>query len=251
MPVSLSAINAGISGAVGVAQYIKGAKLAKQNKREDYEIPEEAKQNLSQAQLNALEGLPAEQKAEYIQNTQRQQNFGLNALGDRKAGLAGLATLTQQGNDANKSLLSMDAAARQQNQQGLMDARTQMAGFKDKQFELNKLLPFQANAQAAQGLKGAGLQNISGALGSVTNTLENSAIAKAYGSGGGSTDGSVPQIPGSTQAVSGDGGGFGQAPQRTDVMNQYRVAKMSNPNLSLADFMKTQPNQGGLNLFNK
>ncbi len=248
MPVSLSAINAGINGAVGIAQYIKGQKIAKQNKRPSYEIPSEIKDNLSQAELQALEGLPPEQKQQYIENIQRQENFGLNALGDRKAGLTGLATLTQQGNDANKSLLSMDAAAKMENEKKLIDTRSEMAGFKDKQFELNKLLPFQAKSEAAQGLKGAGLQNISGALGSVTNTLENNALAKAYS--GGSNTGSTPQLPGST-STTGVGGLNQTVPQRTDVMNQYQIAKMSNPNLTLADFMKTQPNQGGLNLFNK
>lgn len=247
MPITTSIVLGGIQTAVGVGQFLKGQSIAKKNKRPDYNIPDEIKQNLSQAQMAALEGLPPEQKQQFIENTQRQQNFGLNALGDRKAGLTGLATLTQQGNDANKNLLSMDAAARQQNQQGLMDARTQMAGYKDKQFELNKLLPFQQTAEAAKGLQGSGLQNIMGGLGSAQNTFENQSLAKAYGR---TQPGSTPQLPGASGGT-GVGGLNQQAPQRSDVMNQYQIAKMSNPNLSLADFMKTQPNQGGLNMLNK
>lgn len=244
MPVVSGSILGGIQSAIGIAQYLKSQKIAKNNAKPAYEIPSEIKDNLSQAQMQALEGLPEAQKNEYIQNVQRQQNQGLNALGDRQAGIAGLASLTQAGNDANKSLLSMDAQARQQNQAGLMNARTQMAGYKDKDFELNKLLPFQQNAQAAQGLQGAGLQNIVGGLQSGQNTFENASLAKAYGSQ--NPPSTVPPISGANN-TSGGSGVFGQAPQRTDLNNQYQVAKLSNPNLTFAEFMKTQ---GGMGLNN-
>ena len=248
MPVTTGAILGGINSAVGIGQYLSGRKKAKENSKPEYEIPSEIKDNLSQAQLQALQGLPEAQKNQYIQNVQRTQNQGLNALGDRKSGIAGLASLTQAGNDANTNLLSMDAQARQQNQSGLMNARTQMSGYKDKDFELNKLLPFQQQAQAAQGLQGAGLQNIVGGLNSMQNTFENASLAKAYGTQGATNP--VPPIPpitpatppvlqtGTTQQTP------DQAPQRNDIMNQYQIAKLSNPGLTLADFMKTQGGGG-------
>lgn len=232
MPITTSAILGGIQSATGIAQYISGQKMAKGNKRPQYEIPSDIKDNLSQAQLQSLEGLPEEQKKQYIENTQRVQNSGLNALGDRQAGIAGLASLTQQGNDANRQLLSMDAQARQQNQSALMNARTQMAGYKDKDFELNKLLPFQQTAQAAQGLQGSGLQNIMGGLSSVQNTFENASLAKNANPM--KPVNTIPPISGTNNTLQ------SQGPQRTDIMNQYQVAKLSNPSLTLADFMRTQ-----------
>lgn len=243
-PTITGALLGGLQTATGIYQYIKGQSIAKNNVRPDYQIPDSIKQNLSQAQLNALEGLPPEQKQQYLENVQRQQNFGLNALGDRKAGISGLAALTQQGNDASKNLLSMDAEARQRNQQGLMDARSQMAGYKDKEFELNKLLPFQAKAQAAQGLMGSGLQNAMGGLQSAQHTYESSQLAKAYGEGGDQSSNNPPNVQGQGSQL------LGQAPQRSDVMNQYQIAKMSNPNLTLADFLKTTPGMG-LNMFGR
>lgn len=167
----VAAIAASVAGTVGAVQYMKGRKMAKQNKRPDYEIPQEIKDNLSQAQMQALEGLPPEQKQQYVENVQRGQNFGLNALGDRKAGISGLATLTQQGNDAYKDLMTQDAIARQANLDKLMGAREQIAQYKDKGFELNKLIPYQEKAQAAAAMQSAGLQNIAGSTQSGSSAI--------------------------------------------------------------------------------
>ncbi len=151
----------------GIWQQHKGNQLAQQNQRPTYNIPDEINQNLSQAQQQALEGLPSEQKQQYINNIQRSQSFGLGAQSDRKGGLAGLGSIVQQGNDASTNLLSMDSQARRQNQMGLMNARTQLANYKDKAFEFNQANPYYEKAQAARALQGAGLQNMWGGLGTV------------------------------------------------------------------------------------
>lgn len=164
MPVTIGAITAGVQAIGGTAQLIAGARMAKKNKAPTYEIPAEVSQNLSDAQRMALEGMPAEQKQQYVQNLQRSTMFGLNAMNDRKAGLAGLSSLVQNQNDAYGNLLSMDAQARQQNQQLLMQQRENMAQYKDKQFDFNKVQPYLQKAQAAQALQGAGIQNILGGL---------------------------------------------------------------------------------------
>ena len=172
MPITSAAILGGIQSATGIAQYISGQKKAKANVKPTYEIPTEISQNLTQAQMQALEGLPPEQKKQYVENVQRQQNFGLNALGDRKAGISGLAALTQGGNDAYNNLLTADAQARQGNLDKLMGQREQMAQFKDQEFQINKMQPYQQKAEAAAGLQGAGMQNIYGGLSSMQNTFE-------------------------------------------------------------------------------
>lgn len=208
MPVTTSAILGGIQTASGIAQYIKGNQMAKKNKRPDYQVPQEISDNLSQAQMQALEGLSPEQKQQYVENVQRQQNFGLNAMGDRKAGISGLATLTQSGNDAYNNLLTQDSQARMQNQQGLMDARTEVANFKDKGFELNKLLPYQQKAEAATALKGAGIQTAVSGLSNLQNTYENQGLANAMGGGD------------------------------SDLMTQFKIAQQNNPGLDFATFKR-------------
>jgi hypothetical protein len=168
-PVSLAL--GGLQSAYGISQMIKGNKMAKSNQRPDYQIPQEIQANMNDAQRMALEGLPTEQKQQYINNIQRSQQFGLSAMSDRKGGLAGLSDLTQTANDSYNNMLSQDAAARQGNQRQLMAQRGEMAGYKDKAFELNKLNPFYEKAKAAAALKGAGNQNLWGGIGTVAGGL--------------------------------------------------------------------------------
>ncbi len=175
-----SGILGGLQSAYGIYQDIKGSKMARDNKRPDYEIPEEISQNLTQAQQLALEGLPSEQKQQYLNNIQRTQQFGLNSISDRKGGLAGIGSIVQSGNDANMNLLSADAGARLANQKTLMNARSTMAGYKDKAFELNKLNPYQERATAARSLQGAGLQNIFSGLGTIAGVTDRNQINNGY-----------------------------------------------------------------------
>ncbi len=183
MPIGL-AIAAGVAAAtgiaklgVGIAQRRKGKKLEEATERPDYEIPEEIFQNLNQAQQMALQGLPAEQKQQYIQNLQQSGQFALSQMGSRKAGLTGVAQLNQQQQFGFQNMLAMDAQARQQNQMQVMQQRQNVAGFRDQAFQLNQLNPFYEDTARAQALQGAGMQNIMGGL----NTIGGAAIT--YGSG--------------------------------------------------------------------
>lgn len=187
MPINISA-GIGAASAIGQAglgiyQMIKGHKMAKNNVRPDYQIPQEVYQNLSDAQRMAMEGLPAAQKEQYIQNLQRSSQFGLRGASDRKAGLAGLSSLVQNQNDAYGNLLSKDAAARMQNQQTLYGMRNALAQQKTTQWDYNKYQPFMQKAQAAQAMQGAGMQNAFGALstaGQTANTFATNNMYKDY-----------------------------------------------------------------------
>lgn len=159
MDIGSMASGAGM-GVFGIAEWIIGAVDQASNKRPEYEIPEEVKQNLSQAQQMALEGLPAEQKEQFIANVQRGTAYGLSQMNSRNAGLTGLATLNQQQNGAYQNLLAQDSAARLQNQKILMAQRQNMADYKDQQFQLNKLNPYYERTAKNQALEGAGAQNV-------------------------------------------------------------------------------------------
>lgn len=149
-----------IKGITGAAQYFKGRKLAKSNQRPTYNIPAEISKKLSAAEMDALNGLPEQQKQEFLQNMERTSNFALKNMSTRNAGLTGISSLVQNQNDANLNLLGMDAQARMNNKRYLGQVQSEMAGYKDQQFQLNQLDPYQDKAAAAQGLKGAGLQNV-------------------------------------------------------------------------------------------
>jgi hypothetical protein len=72
--------------------------------------------------------------------------------------------LVRSQNDAFTNLVSMDAAARQQNRMLASQARSEMAGYKDKAFKINELDPYQNKLDAAQANIGSGIQNIFSAL---------------------------------------------------------------------------------------
>jgi hypothetical protein len=182
-PTSLIAggVGSALSAGLGIYQYEKGLQDQKSNARPEYQIPDEIKQNLSQAEMMALEGLPAEQKQQYIQNLQRSANFGLRNISSRKGGLAGLSGVVQSQNDAYGNLLSADAQARRENQKLAMQRGDISAQYKDQAFQLNKLNPYYERTAQDQALMGAGMQNIGGAVGQLAKGI--GGMNSGYGSG--------------------------------------------------------------------
>lgn len=160
----LSAASAIPQAGLGIAQAIKGKKTLESAVRPEYEIPEEIKKNLSVAERMALEGLPAEQKRQYVENLNKNMGAALSGFTGRKAGLQGLTSLVQSQNEAFKNLAVEDAMARQRNELSAMNQRETMAQYKDKAFELNKMQPYQEQVDEGQALVGSGIQNIAGSL---------------------------------------------------------------------------------------
>ena len=150
--------------AFGAFQAFKGAKIAGEAERPEYEIPEEFMQNLNQAQQIALEGMPAAQKQQFFQQMQRATAAGMSNLQSGRSGLTGVAGVVQQQKDAALGLASADAQERNRNQQGVMGARMALAGQKEKAFDFNEYQPYMEQKQAGQGLIGSGIQNIFGGL---------------------------------------------------------------------------------------
>jgi hypothetical protein len=160
---ALSAIPAATQAGLGIYQAIKGFDLANAE-RPQYEIPQEILDNLTDAEIQALRGLPAQQKREFIDNVQRSQQASINALGDRKAGLSGVTGINQQSMDAYRNLLTADANQRQVNERSLMDVRSNVADYRDKEFNTNQMQPYLEQMQAAEAMKGAGFQNVMGGV---------------------------------------------------------------------------------------
>lgn len=154
-----SLLNAGI-------QYEVGKKNQKQNEqnRPQAQIPAEIQQNLNQAQQQALQGLPEAQKQQYLDNLHQSTAYGLNQLGTRNAGLAGVAQVNQQLNQGYQNLLSQDSAARMANQDKLYGARQNLADYKQQNFQINQLNPYYEHIASNQALNGALFQNINNGL---------------------------------------------------------------------------------------
>lgn len=171
--VPIDPISAGIQGVkslVGIGQMIFGSKaLRKANKnRPMYDIPQEYMDNVGMVDGIMNMGMPRESYVAQMTGIQRNQNFGLNALTDRRAGLAGISNLVQQGNDAMMRLNATDATMRNQNKitgTGMkMNAKYQLGMQKLAKQQWDKFNPFLAKVAQAQGTIGAGMQNFSGGI---------------------------------------------------------------------------------------
>jgi len=172
-PVTLSLItSAGIGAAkagIGAAQAAKGKRLAR-GARPQKEISSSMNEYLSNAKSAAASSrLPGQDIIE-------QQIGGASASGIRAA---------QEGASSSAGLMSAIAGVKGNEQRALGDlgiagAEMQAANkdklqsallkygqAQDEQFDINQMQPFQDKAQAAQALKGAGLQNMMSGLDSV------------------------------------------------------------------------------------
>ncbi len=151
----------GATTTLGAVQLGIGMYKQKHNKRPDYEIPQEVQQNLTQAQQEALQGLPEEQRQMFISNIERNSANALGQIGSRSGGLAGVAAVNQNSNDSYGKLLAMDSQARMANKDKLYGMRQNVADYKDQAWQVNKLNPYYENTASNNALIGAGMQNVS------------------------------------------------------------------------------------------
>lgn len=161
---------AAIKGLLGIGQAVAGGiKMRKAlRNRPDYTIPEEYQQNVAMADNLMNLGMPREQYLAQLQGINRNQSFGLRMLGDRRSALAGVGNLVQQSNDAQLNLNAADATMRRDSKfraTGMkMNANYQLGMQKLAKQQWDKFNPYLAKLNQAQGLIGAGMQNIGGAL---------------------------------------------------------------------------------------
>lgn len=157
---AIGAVGGGLLG--GSLNYFAEREKAK-NVRPQYVIPEDVMQNLTQAQQMAMEGLPDEQKRQFLSNIQRSGAFALNQIGDRRGGLVGLAALNENMNQSYANMLAQDSAARINNQQALMGQRQNVADYKDQAFQFNKVNPYYEKVAENNASQAAMMNNINNA----------------------------------------------------------------------------------------
>jgi hypothetical protein len=171
---------------LSIYQMVKAAQLKRD--RPEYDIPKEVMENQNMARNMAMQGLPAAQYNRGQANIDRNTAFGLRQSNSRRGGLVGLAGMEQAANDAYNNLDVADANARRQNQQGLMQQNQNVAQYRDKQFQLNELEPWQIDMQAASAMQGAAIQNLFHTANSVNDSIGQYQLGKLfqglYGAGG-------------------------------------------------------------------
>lgn len=174
-PVTLSLLlsagtaagTAAVKGGIGIAQAAKGAKLAKSAKRPTATIPQSAQDYLKNATARAQENkLPGQQLMEEELAastasgiTSAQQ--GASSSAGLMAAIGGLKGIEQEKvGDLNIA----GAEMQDRNKQALQEALLRYSGEEKEVFDINKMQPFKDTAAAAEGVKGAALQNVVGAV---------------------------------------------------------------------------------------
>lgn len=180
--VGIAGGSALLKGVTGIIQNNKANKLAAANKRPDYVIPQEFQDNLAMAQQMAQVGLPQQQYNNALNGISRNQAGVLAAI-SRSANPIGVASVVRATNDATNNLNVADANARQNNQRLLLQQRGIMGNQQLAKQDWDKFSRYRENAQAAQALKGSGLQNIYGAVNDASSIGLMSLMNGSFGSG--------------------------------------------------------------------
>lgn len=214
MPVPIAALSAlipsAVQGITGIGQFLKGRKEARNLQRPEYQIPGEVTTELREREMQALEGLPAEVRNQYLQQLAEQRQSGMRSIREAAGGqsaslLQNIGALQRGQQQGIMGLMAQNAMARAQNRAALSQARQVMANQRLAQWQYNVAQPYEEAAAAASAKMGAGMQNIMGGL---TNIGQ-------FGAGGGfgafaqSPTGGLPASPEATLGVASEGAGFG------------------------------------------
>lgn len=190
-PLTISAIASAAPAVLqGIQSGIQGLRAGRiRNRRPTYNIPKEIYDNVATAtgayNAASMYGMPGQGRIQNnIAGSQAASNQAIMQSQQSPAAmLAGLSAVNQNTSNAMANLGADAARFRQSNMDntriGMMSAKQALAQYRDREFEINKMKPFQ-DAMFAQGaLRGASQQNLYGSLTSLSNT------AAQYGIRGG------------------------------------------------------------------
>lgn len=170
---TLGKVGLGISGAgplfqagLGLSQLFRARRM-RNLRRPTYEIPDEVKTTLNrrQQELNA-ESTAVKTAREGIEQTAARTAGSVSRGATDASQLLGVLGATQANtNQSIRELAATEEAIRDAREGKLASAESQMAGYKDKEFQINEMEPYQDKARTRSMLAEGGLQNVSGALG--------------------------------------------------------------------------------------
>lgn len=165
MPPIAFAIPSMLKAGLSIAQLIKGASM--RPNRPEYEIPGALQEEVASARMEAGGRMPGIGYAE----DRLRQNAATGAYRLQKGAtnpnqlLAGLSNIQMQSNVAERGLLESEANDHYRRIGNLRQSLRALAGAQDRQFDLNKMQPYQDAARTKAALIQSGLTNAFGAAG--------------------------------------------------------------------------------------
>lgn len=169
---------------LGLSQLFK-ARGMRNLRRPTYNIPEEVKTGLARRQqlLNAPSAAVDQARANIEQTMGRTVGSASRAATDASQLLGTVGVAQYNTNQSLSQLATTEESIRQAREASLAQSEAQMAGYRDKAFDINEMQPYQDAARTRSMLAEGGLQNISGALGSLSNTAGQLFTAEAMSPG--------------------------------------------------------------------
>jgi len=171
--LAVQGLVSGAQALFGIKEYRKGKERMAALERPEYEIPEEVAANLEAAKGATPGGIPDPAMQGYIRNIRGLGAGTMENLEDRGLGLAGASGIFREQATAYRSLLGLDAQARDRQKEvianNLAQARLTSAGFKERQFDINMFQPYMQDYMSAQSMMGSGMQNIGLGIGGISN----------------------------------------------------------------------------------
>lgn len=136
-------------------------------KRPKYEIPAAAQEEMAAARMQQFGRMPgvnyAQQRID--QNAASSQYRLQKGATNSSQLLSGLAGIQLNSNVAARGLMEAEAGDQIRRDAIFRRSLGVMAGYQDKEFDLNKMQPYQDKARTKAALIGGGLQNIAGGAG--------------------------------------------------------------------------------------
>lgn len=169
--VATTAIGAGTQIVSGIKQTKAGNKLAANNKRPDYIIPDEYKDNVELNASQAMNGLDGDSMNYYTNQANRGLSSGIDAILQAGGNVNTIEGLYDRFDDGNLRTAAQNAQLKTQHIASLIDANKEMAGQKTQAWTLNEYEPYKDTAQLASQQKAAGAANLKNGLSSAGSLL--------------------------------------------------------------------------------
>ena len=164
--MSLALLAMGANLVAGGVKYFQGQSQAEEGRemelgldKPEFRIPEEIAVNMSRTEKLEFQGLPEEQKRQFIENQQRAAQAALRSSSDRRGGLGMISQIQSTTDRTSADLLTRDVQAQRENMMMAMTARQTMADYKQQRFE-HEYNEYAADLDYARAMQGAGMQNM-------------------------------------------------------------------------------------------
>lgn len=162
---AIAAVGVGYNIYHGISQNSAANKLKRGLVRPMYPIQPEYYQNQALAENQAQNGLDADAKNYYSDQSDRGLAAGISGTLQGGGDVNNIAALYDKYNQGNRAVATQDSQLKNDNIRYLIDRNKDLAGQQTQQWALNQYEPYKDTASAITALQGAGSQNISKGIG--------------------------------------------------------------------------------------